>query len=105
MPADPGDAEPQESPAVAAFLAERRADVLRRAIETLETCSTADLAGEAHRLAGTLGVFGLDEASAAARALMAAARSGPSPDMSRELAATLEVLRGNAASLQGRGPG
>ncbi len=59
------------------FLAKRRVEVLRRAIVTLETCRADELGGESHRLAGTLGIFGFDEASTALRALQ---RDAESPD-------------------------
>jgi len=84
-----------EQPSVQEFIAQRQADVLRRAITTLETCSDEDLPAEAHRLAGTLGTYQLDEAQQACRKLEAAAKnpaeSGrPLPEVRRT---TLETLR------------
>ena len=58
-----------ESPNVAAFIRARQAQVLERAIATVSTADGADLAAEAHRLAGTLGTFDLADAGAALRTL------------------------------------
>jgi HPt (histidine-containing phosphotransfer) domain-containing protein len=95
------DSEGDESPAVAAFLRERRAGVVARAIETLETCPTDDLAAQAHRLAGTLGVYGLDDAAAACRQLMQVVGAGTETDVATARETTLNVLRANASD-QGR---
>jgi len=89
------------------FLARRRVEVLRRAIVTLETCSPDGLAGEAHRLAGTLGIFGYDDASTALRALQ---RDAESPDRAAdEIDAhrlrTLAMLRGIEGSEISEEPG
>ena len=78
------------------FLAKRRVDVLRRAIVTLETCPADELGGESHRLAGTLGIFGFDDASTALRALQ---RDAESPDCAADAIdahrlRTLAMLRG-----------
>jgi Hpt domain len=86
----------EESPAMRAFLAKRRVDVLRRAIVTLETCSPDELAGEAHRLAGTLGIFGFDAASTELRSLQreAEAPSGAADEIDAHRMRTLAMLRG-----------
>lgn len=89
------------------FLAKRRVDVLRRAIITLETCSPDDLGGEAHRLAGTLGIFGFADASTALRGLQ---RDAESPDVAvDEIDAhrmrTLAMLRGIEDSVISEEPG
>lgn len=89
------------------FLAKRRVDVLRRAITTLETCSPGELAGEAHRLAGTLGIFGFDEAGTALRALQRDAESPASaPDeIDAHRMRTLAMLRGISGSAISEEPG
>jgi HPt (histidine-containing phosphotransfer) domain-containing protein len=73
-----------ESPQMRAFIQERRMAVLQRAIDTLATCDDHALADEAHRLAGTLGIFGLADASAEARSLMDIAKT---PDASHAVVA------------------
>lgn len=85
-----------ESPAMREFLAKRRVDVLRRAIVTLETCTPDELGPESHRLAGTLGIFGFDEASTALRALQRDAESpdGASDEIDAHRMRTLAMLRG-----------
>lgn len=90
-----------------AFLAKRRVEVLQRAIITLDTCSPDELAGEAHRLAGTLGIFGFDDASTELRALQ---RDAESPDLAAdEIDAhrmrTLAMLRGIGDSVISEEPG
>ena len=89
------------------FLAKRRGDVLRRAITTLETCSPAELAGEAHRLAGTLGIFGFDDASTALRGLQRAAEAPDVPvdEIDRQRMRTLAMLRGIEDSAISEEPG
>jgi HPt (histidine-containing phosphotransfer) domain-containing protein len=87
-----------EQPSVQVFIAQRQAEVLARAIDTLETCSDDDLPAQAHRLAGTLGTYQLDGAQQACRTLEEAAShpaaSGrPLPEVR---AATLEVLKAAA---------
>jgi hypothetical protein len=88
----------EESPAMRAFLAERGAAVLFRAIETIETCSDAELPGQAHRLAGTLGIFGFDAASVEMRSLQRAAESdtGSGSALSEHRTRTLGLLRATA---------
>jgi hypothetical protein len=91
-----GTTAAEESPAMRDFLAKRRVEVLRRAIVTLDTCRADELAGESHRLAGTLGIFGFDEASTALRALQ---RDAESPDCAADAIdahrmRTLAMLRG-----------
>jgi Hpt domain len=78
------------------FLAKRRVDVLRRAIVTLETCPADELGAESHRLAGTLGIFGFDDASAALRALQRDAESpyGAADEIDAHRMRTLAMLRG-----------
>lgn len=85
-----------ESPAMQAFLAERRVDVLRRAIAALDTCPDASLAAEAHRLAGTLGMFGFDDASAGLRDLehLAEDATVASDSIATARASTMALLRG-----------
>jgi hypothetical protein len=87
-----------ESPAMRAFLAKRRHDVLHKAIATLETCSPEDLASESHRLAGTLGIFGFDDASVALRSLQRTAedQDGGSDAIDDARTRTLAMLRGIA---------
>jgi Hpt domain len=91
-----GGAAGEESPAMREFLAKRRVDVLRRAITTLETCSPDELGGEAHRLAGTLGIFGFDDASTELRALQrdAEAVDGAADEIEAHRLRTLAMLRG-----------
>jgi len=88
-----------ESPAMRAFLADRGAAVLARAIDTIETCPDAELPGQAHRLAGTLGIFGFEEASVEMRALQRAAESDTGSDdaLSEHRTRTLGLLRATAA--------
>lgn len=78
------------------FLAKRRVDVLRRAIVTLETCTAAELGGESHRLAGTLGIFGFDDASTELRGLQRDAESadGVADEIDGHRLRTLAMLRG-----------
>jgi hypothetical protein len=96
-----------ESPAMRAFLAERRAGVIERAIATLDSCSDDALPAEAHRLAGTLGIFGFAEASDALRALQRMTESADvSHDaISQERAATLAMLRHIDADVAREGQG
>ncbi len=70
-----------------------------RAIHTIETCPDADLPGQAHRLAGTLGIFGFDEASNEMRALQHAAETdtGSGDALSEHRTRTLGLLRATAA--------
>jgi hypothetical protein len=94
---DAGDtSEVSESPAMRAFLAKRRVDVLRKAVATLETCSDDDLPSEAHRLAGTLGIFGFDDASIALRSLQRTAEDtqNGSDVIDGQRTRTLAMLRG-----------
>jgi len=84
-----------EQPSVQQFIAQRQADVLARAIQTLETCSEDELPAQAHRLAGTLGTYQLDGAQQACRTLEEAAKNPtaagrPLPEVR---ASTLEVLK------------
>lgn len=90
-----------------AFLAKRRVDVLHRAIATLETCSHDDLASEAHRLAGTLGIFGFDDASVALRSLQRTAEDtdGGADVINDERMRTLAMLREIATELTSEEPG
>jgi hypothetical protein len=102
-----GSAASEESPAMRDFLAQRRVDVLRRAIVTLETCPPDELGGEAHRLAGTLGIFGFDDASTALRALQ---RDAESPDCAADAIdahrlRTLALLQGIEYRLLSEEPG
>ena len=94
------------SPAMRAFLEQRRGEVLARAIATLETCERGALAGEAHRLAGTLGVYGFADASDALRQLQRSVESPEASDdtVSHERARTLELLRGSADDNAEKGP-
>ncbi len=102
-----GSATGEESPAMRAFLAKRRVDVLSRAIVTLETCSPDELGGESHRLAGTLGVFGFDDASIALRALQRDAESpdGAADEIDGHRMRTLAMLRGIEDSVISEEPG
>jgi HPt (histidine-containing phosphotransfer) domain-containing protein len=105
---DQGDAPAaDESPQLQAFLAQRRLDVLARAIRTLETCAPSDLAAEAHRLAGTLGIFGFDDASAAVRLLERAAEQPDAlpGDIDDHRMRTLAVLRGIDSGSTSEEPG
>jgi HPt (histidine-containing phosphotransfer) domain-containing protein len=82
-----------ESPRVDAFIAARQDQVLERAITTIDTAPAENLAAEAHRLVGTLGTFGLDEAAACVRTL---------EDVLRGPAVTAdEVGEARAAALRG----
>lgn len=95
-----------ESPAMRAFLEQRRGEVLARAIVTLETTDTAALAGEAHRLAGTLGVYGFVESSDALRHLQRVVEGPDASDdtVSDARARTLELLRRIADGNAEKGP-
>jgi hypothetical protein len=97
----------EESPAMREFLAKRRGDVLRRAIVTLETCAPEDLGRESHRLAGTLGIFGFDEASTALRALQRDAESADSAadEIADHRMRTLAMLRGIEGGATSEEPG
>jgi hypothetical protein len=97
----------EESPAMREFLAKRRGDVLRRAIVTLETCPPDELGRESHRLAGTLGIFGFDDASTALRALQRDAESadGSSDEIADHRMRTLAMLRGIEGSAISEEPG
>lgn len=83
-----------ESDAVRAFMAERRASVLDRAITALTTCPTADLRAECHRLAGTLGSYGLADAARAVRTLHDALPGEREGEADRLRADTLAILGG-----------
>ena len=86
------------------FIGRHQPDVLARAITTLESCSDEDVAGQAHRLAGTLGTYQLDDAQRTCRDLEAVAKTGDSSRMSASRRTTLDMLRIIAAELAaGRG--
>ncbi len=82
---------------VQAFIAQRRGAVLGRAVDQLEATDESGLDALAHRLDGTLGSYGLDEA----RAVVAELRRG---ELDRAVA--LARLRGLAEPMTGvAGPG
>jgi hypothetical protein len=60
---------PDENPAMQAFIAQKQADLLARAIAVLRACSDDELAAQSHRLAGTLGTYQLIDAHDACRDL------------------------------------
>ena len=98
MPEDTAGCAIAGSPAVETFLAGRRAGVLTRAIHTLATCPLGSVAAEAHRLSGTLGVFGLEDSAALVRELesLALASGTTAHGLSHQRAVT--VVRLEAAA-------
>ncbi len=84
-------------------LVDGRIDVIDRALAVLATGQLdatlrSDAARAAHMLSGSLGMFGLDGASAAARELEAElARVDPEPARAGTMRALLEIVQGEAA--------
>lgn len=93
MPVPPVD-DLAESSSVQAFIAGRQADLLERAIHTVEECPAEELSAEAHRLAGTLGTYQLTAAEGALRSLEATAKAPESTgaDIDAARATTLAAL-------------
>ena len=96
-----------ESSSVQAFIAERQADLLDRAIQAVRECPAEELSAEAHRLAGTLGTYQLTAAEGALRALEATAKAPESTgaDSDTARAPTLAALLGLKAERHARGGG
>ena len=82
-----------ESPRVDAFIQARQEQVLDRAITTIDGAPDDELAAQAHRLVGTLGTFGLDEAAACVRSLEDVLH-GPGVSTEQVRAARAAALRG-----------
>ena len=83
-----------------------RVDVVDAAVAalaagTLDASAAERAAGEAHKLAGSLGTFGMPDATAHARTLERAFAAGPAPADAPALAAAVSGLR--AAIAGGRG--
>ena len=76
-----------ETPRVEAFITAKQDAVLARARDTVAATPADDLAAQVHRLIGTLGTFGLDDAAAALRPLdtLFKASTTPPPDEVAEL--------------------
>jgi hypothetical protein len=89
-----------EAAGVQDFIRERQAGVLERAITSLSTCSDDDLAGETHRLSGTLGTYQLTDAAKAVRDLYDVARSGDVPPSDIDRGGTLAVLEATRDQLR-----
>lgn len=77
-----------ESPRVSEFILARQQDVLCRAIVAVADASPGDLPGEAHRLAGTLGTFGMPDAASLLRELEAQVKD---PSCTPDAAAGLRI--------------
>ncbi len=80
-----------ESPSVQAFIQQRQADLLARAIATIATCPRPDLPQELHRLSGTLGTYQLLDARSVVQDLETVVRT---PDVG-----SLEIAGARAAAL------
>lgn len=79
-----------ETEAVAAFMRSQQRRILTQAIADLSTALTADLPATTHRLAGTLGTYGLSSASEAVGRLQVVLASGA--DESRITEALADTL-------------
>lgn len=64
-----------ESASVQAFIRQRQADLLARAIVAIASCPAPELAQELHRLSGTLGTYQLLDARSAVQDLEAVVRT------------------------------
>lgn len=100
-----GEQAARRDRALEAFIAARQGPVLARAIADLSRCPVADLAAVSHRLSGTLGSYGLDEARRAVEDLHAAVVAGPtSPsDLAAKKAGAIADLERLATATEGKG--
>lgn len=83
-----------ETPAVAAFIAQRQCAVLKRGIDALDATRHADLPEQVHRLVGTFGSYQLVEAQAALESLHDLINSDDpgEVDVEQEKARVLDLL-------------
>ena len=88
-----------------AFIAQKQADLLVRAIDTVRTCPDVELPAQMHRLAGTLGTYQLLMAHDACRDLERIAERADSTadDIRAGRADTLNRLEQIAEDLQETG--
>lgn len=100
-----GEQAARRDRAVEAFIAARQGPVLARAIADLSRCPVAELAAVTHRLSGTLGSYGLDEARHAVENLHDAVVAGPTrpSELAAKQAAAIADLERLAAATEGEG--
>jgi HPt (histidine-containing phosphotransfer) domain-containing protein len=82
-----------ESESVQAYILQRQADLLARAISALTTCPASQLAQELHRLSGTLGAYQLLEARSTVQQFEAVVRSPDVGSPEIEAARTVAIDR------------
>jgi hypothetical protein len=98
MPA--GTPSAPESAGVQAYILERQADLLARAIDTIVACPPDALAPELHRMSGTLGTYQLTEARMAVQDLEAIVRlpKATAPDVEAGRIVAVARLRSIAST-------